>query len=268
MLGYVIDLVWASGAYLGYLFFLQIVLQSVIVIVKEYYLAFVHKDAVGRGPLGIPFIRPAAEYLGLTGDNSPKKRIVEHTSLKTYSLPFLSMFLYLLLNDYSLLTTVAACLVFVGLQRVTGLFLLFKFYTGTGKGAGFNLYHNGWRIIGIDIHAWQLRQHPVTGKPLGKDEQFFGPARPHIDIPLWNIHHWPWEQHDDHEKLEVLKQEASEKRAEKLLRKQAKKEARAEKVRQRTAPPSTEDVTSIPKDTTEAKEPEEEPQLDLNLFDT
>jgi len=148
--------------------------------------------------------------------------------------------------------------ILVTLMKISGVFFLFKIYSGTGKGAGFNLYINGWRIIGLDYHGWQVKQHPVTGKPLGKDEQFFSPARPHIDLPTFHLHHWPWEQHTDHETLEDLKKEATDLRADKLERKLAKKAIRAEKVRQKSTTSTTEGQGGAVQ--------EEDQAVDLNMF--
>jgi len=224
------------------LYSIQFSLQLVIMAIKEYYLNFVYHDSdkLGRVPLGIPYIREGGEILGLTGDNSTKKRIIEHTAWKTFTLPFFS-FLILFYYDFMLPTwmNLVLSVFLVVLLKFSGIFLLFKIYTGTGKGVGFNLYFNGWRIIGLDYHNWQVKQHPVTGKPLAKSEQFFSPARPHIDLPTFHLHHWPWEQHNDHETLEDLKKVANERRSEKLARKQAKKAIRAEKVLKRKTTTTT-----------------------------
>jgi len=116
-------------------------------------------------------------------------------------------------------------------MKLAGVFFLFKTYSESGF--GFNFYIGGWRIIGLDYHAWQVRQDPKTGKPLKPEEQYWGPAIPHIDIPYWNLHHWPWQQFDDHEALEEKKKEADARRSEKFKRKMEKQEKRAEQVRQR-----------------------------------
>jgi len=228
--------------------------------IKEYYLRFVHNDAVGRGPLGIPYIREGGEYLGLTGDNSVKKRIIEHTAWKTFTIPYLAaLVLFFYDFDFPAWMNVILSGILVASMKLSGIFFLFKIYTGTGKGVGFNLYKNGWRIIGLDYHGWQVKQHPVTGKPLGKEEQYLAPARPHIDLPTYHLHHWPWEQHNDHETLEDLKKEATDRRSEKFERKLAKKAIRAEKVRQRatTSTTTTADVGAVQ---------EEDQAVDLNMF--
>jgi len=245
--------------YFIYLYLIQLALQIIGMAIKEYYLRNVHQDAVGRGPLGIPYIREVGEIVGLTGDNSIKKRIIEHTAWKTFTLPLVSSLLFFHFEcSFPIWMNLCLSGLFVGLLKLTGIFFLFKIYTGTGKGAGFNLYLNGWRIIGLDYHSWQVKQHPITGKPLGKDEQYFSPARPHIDIPFWHLHHWPWEQHTDHDTLEELKQEASERRSAQLVKKMAKKASRADKVRQRNLAAPLEDPTS--------QEQKEEDIVDLTLF--
>jgi len=47
------------------------------------------------------------------------------------------------------------------LTKLSNIFLLLKTYSEAGF--GFNLYLKGFRVIGIDYHAWQIRQDPKTG---------------------------------------------------------------------------------------------------------
>ncbi len=122
-------------------------------------------------------------------------------------------------------------------------FTLLKLYSESG--IGFNLYFEGWRLIGLDYHNWQIKQDPKTGtnqairatnpkgKPLSPEEFFFCPPRLHIDIPNWNLHHWPYEQHQDdktlREAMAIKKakrdEQAKSKQAKKLLKQQRKAQA-------------------------------------------
>jgi hypothetical protein len=210
-------------------------------------------------------IREGGEILGLTGDNSPKKRIIEHTAWKSFTIPFISVFLLFHYDfEYTWWLNVLLSIFLVGLYKQIGFFFLLKIYSESG--IGFNIYYQGWRIIGIDYHDWQVKQDPISGKPLSKDEQYFSPARPHIDIPLWHIHHWPWEQHHDHETLEELKREATERRAEKLVKKQERKAARAEKVRLRNNNTNNEGGPDNTAAAAGAAVEEENDAVDLSLF--
>jgi len=85
-------------------------------------------------------------------------------------------------------------------------------------------------VLGLDYHAWTVRQHPVTGKPLNPDEQYESPARLHLDIPPLNLHHWPYEQHPDGETMSFLLGQKAEMRAEKRRQKEQKKERRAQQL--------------------------------------
>jgi hypothetical protein len=111
------------------------------------------------------------------------------------------------------------------------LFILLKIYSEAG--IGFNFYIRGYRIIGLDYHSWQIRQDPVTGHPLARAEQYWSRARPHLDIPPLNLHHWPFDQFNDAETMEALMSEKSNQRAEKHARKEVKRQRREEKIRQR-----------------------------------
>lgn len=217
-----------------YLFAIQLLIQIVLSISK--YIHFKYRVPSAQRELrvaqNIPFADLGQLILGLTGDNSPKKRIIEHEYIVTYVLPLISFFWVSItyLNLSLWLAVIGAVFVCLTL-RFSGFFLLFRIYSDSG--CGFNLYYKGWRIIGFDYHNWQVRQDPNTGKPLHPEDQYWGTALPHIDIPFWNLHHWPWQQFDDHETLEEKKKEADARRAEKLQRKMEKQERRANQLRQR-----------------------------------
>lgn len=60
------------------------------------------------------------------------------------------------------------------------------------------------------------------GKPLSRKEQFMSERRPHLDIPPLNLHHWPFDQFDDHntilEKLKEKQQGRKEREERKALK--------------------------------------------------
>lgn len=145
-----------------------------------------------------------------------------------------------------------------------GLYTVFKVYPA-GFGAGFNLYWRGWRIVGIDWHQWIMRQDVKTGKPLQPHEQY-ALNRPHIDLPLWEYHHWPWAQLPHSSEVAVvtaIKKERraakAEKKAEKKARREAVLQARGTKI---TNPKEIENQESSPSDAIS------EPTNDLNLLST
>ena len=115
-----------------------------------------------------------------------------------------------------------------------GAFTIFKLYP-EGYGAGFNLYWKGWRVLGLDWHQWVIRQDLKTRKPLPQDQQY-ALNRPHIDLPLWEYHHWPWTQlpHSSEAAAkkaakDVIRAAAAEKKAERKARRAAVLAERAAK---------------------------------------
>jgi hypothetical protein len=117
--------------------------------------------------------------------------------------------------------------------KVTSIFYLIKIYDG-GYGLGINFYYKGWRIVGLDWHKFLVCQDPKTGKPLTPEKQYWI-NRPHIDLPTYNLHHWPWAQTESHDEQAKKKAAAQEMRKEKELRKAAKLARREEKLRFRSS---------------------------------
>jgi len=106
-----------------------------------------------------------------------------------------------------------------------GPYTIFKLYP-EGYGAGLNLYWKGWRVLGLDWHQWHIRQDLKTGKPLHPKDQY-ALNRPHIDLPLWEYHHWPWTQLPHSSEVAAVKVAKDEKRAAKAEKK-AERKARRE----------------------------------------
>lgn len=87
----------------------QLALQGVLSLIKAHYLPsqpLIQENPDGeskenRGPLNIPYLRGGGEFLGLTGDNSPKKRIIEHLVWKSFTLPFLAFIAYFLWKGFN-----------------------------------------------------------------------------------------------------------------------------------------------------------------------
>lgn len=220
--------------------------------------------------------------LGLTGDNSPKKKHVADDrwiSFSYYAFAFLIVYtpvIKSLLGPTSPLYTYgvvfALCCIHCALWRYSGVFILFKFYDG-GKGFGFNMYYWGWRKIGLDWHAFQVRQDLVTGKPLLPSEQYFM-NRPHIDLPDYNLHHWPWAQNQSHDEMAQLKEAKSEQRKAKLEAKLAKRARREKSLAERaTSETSSPDITPTasnapsPMVSSKSEPEEEEISAAAGLFD-
>lgn len=147
-----------------------------------------------------------------------------------------------LLDDYPTLNAVMAATVSVGGSYVVwklGLYTIFKLYP-EGNGAGFNLYWRGWRIVGLDWHEWLVRQDLATGKPLQPADHYLL-NRPHIDLPLLELHHWPWIQFLNSVEVEKRTNEKNLRRAATAERKAERKARRAALVAQRgatSAPPT------------------------------
>lgn len=191
-----------------------------------------------RVSAGIPFIRSMGTLLGLTGDNSPKKRIIEHESNISFILPFVALVIHFYRylaeplewwpHSMMLLVAVLLSALISWAMKFVGVFFLFKNYSEAG--CGVNLYLHGWRVLGLDYHAWTVRQHPETGKPLNPEDQYESPARFHLDIPPLNLHHWPYEQHPDCETTNFLLGQKAEMRAEKRRNKELKRERRAQQI--------------------------------------
>lgn len=121
-----------------------------------------------------------------------------------------------------------------------GAFTIFKLYP-EGYGAGFNLYWKGWRVVGIDWHQWVIRQDLKTRKPLPPDQQY-ALNRPHIDLPLWEYHHWPWTQ------LPHSSQAAETKAARDLVRAASAKQKAERKARRAAVVAAKQaDATATPK---------------------
>lgn len=220
--------------YLGILFFLQAILQLITAGIKHFWLKYMisPKSSQERVATGIPFIRSLAYLLGLTGDNSPKKRIIEHEAYLSFALPFIAFIIHLYFVEA--LHFIIALIFSAGLtylMKVLGIFFLAKNYSESGF--GINFYLNGWRILGIDFHSWIVKQDPITGNPLLPEDQYESPPRLHLDIPPINLHHWPYEQHLDEETTNSLMNAKAEMRAEKKKSKLIKKERRAEQIKER-----------------------------------
>lgn len=124
-----------------------------------------------------------------------------------------------------------------------GYYTIFKLYP-EGYGAGLNLYYNGWRILGLDWHQWQVRQDIKTGKPLKPEDQYLL-NRPHIDIPPWEMHHWPWVTRPTNAQVELVKQAKSEIRAQRQANKEAKKLRRAAVLATRTDNTATPEILPL-----------------------
>jgi len=191
------------------------------------------------------------------GDNSPKKRYVNSESLIGYTLVIVSFYLnyyYLFIYDnteqqtdssslvstlqylYNIVSHVMVILLSVASTALFyhfKIFFLFRFYDG-GRGAGFNFYYDGWRVFGLDWHSITVRQDLKTGKPL-RPEQQFTINRPHIDIPSWNLHHWPWAQTQSHQELQEIMAAKKKLRELKLQAKEARKARRRARVEARNA---------------------------------
>jgi len=121
------------------------------------------------------------------------------------------------------------------LFKWTGLFLLFKVYSESGF--GLNIYYQGFRAVGFDVHSWKLAQDPISKKPLPPEKQYWCWPRPHLDIPPWNLHHWPFEDFEDAATLQAKMSATSERKEEKLARRAVKKARRDEKIRLRSPGP-------------------------------
>lgn len=159
-----------------------------------------------------------------------------HEKLRTYSLfiisclwvnetynPYVEESLWLRFV-FNLGISLSQYIVFV---RYGGVYTIFKLYP-EGFGAGFNIYYRGWRVIGLDWHQWQVRQDLKTGKPLFPKDQFLI-NRPHIDLPLIDLHHWPWQKRHikvDIEKLKVEKRVMREEKEKRRLEKKRRREER------------------------------------------
>jgi hypothetical protein len=148
--------------------------------------------------------------------------------------------------------------------RVSGVFILFKFYDG-GKGFGFNLYFRGWRKIGIDWHAFQVRQDLVTGKPLKPEEQYFM-NRPHVDLPDYNLHHWPWAQNQSHDEMQAIKESKADMRKAREEAKAAKRARREKALAERAS--TSPDVTPTASNAPSPVIPREEPAADEDTVGT
>lgn len=175
----------------------------------------------------------------MLGDAVPKKQFLKHEEFFTYNLLVVGFILTFLRRGYfaacvlvqidpgffcrfvEFLLCFAVGMGLTHLVRTIGFYTMFKLYP-EGYGAGLNFYYKGWRMIGVDWHQWQVRQHLKTGKPLHPSEQYLL-NRPHIDLPPWEMHHWPWVRHPWTASVESVKQKKSEIRAEKYARKEAKR---------------------------------------------
>lgn len=168
-----------------------------------------------------------------TGDAIPKRPFLKHGEYLTYSLliPAVALTWVRRVSLFEDWRVSVACGLLVG-AIVTyavskfGAFTLFKLYP-EGYGAGFNLYWKGWRAVGLDWHQWVIRQDLKTRKPLAPDQQY-ALNRPHIDLPLWEYHHWPWTQlpHSNEAAAtkaakDIVRAAAAEKKAERKARRAA-----------------------------------------------
>lgn len=235
--------------------------------------------------------------LGLTGENSPKKKHIADDKWISYSyfaIAFAISFHGLVcaaLSEYPAPYGYVLCrgrylcfspmvpLRFAGslvlnalhcaFWRFSKMFFLFKFYDG-GRGCGFNLYYAGWRKIGIDWHAFQVRQDLVTGKPLRPADQYFM-NRPHVDLPDYNLHHYPWAQTQSHDEMETAKSAKAEVRAAKEEAKAAKRARREKALAERAAASTTPSPDSPASGGSSATEPASEPdsptEAAAGLFD-
>lgn len=125
---------------------------------------------------------------------------------------------------------------------IFGAFTIFKLYP-EGYGAGFNLYWKGWRVLGLDWHQWVIRQDLKTRKPLAPEEQY-ALNRPHIDLPLWEYHHWPWTQFPHSSEVAAVKAAKDALRAASAEKKAERKARRAAVLasRSNTPTPATSDA--------------------------
>lgn len=167
------------------------------------------------------------------GDAVPKKPFLKHEEFFTYNLlvPAISI-VWLRRAPFEELGTLLywGCGPIAGLSGAyaawkLGPYTIFKLYP-EGYGAGLNLYWKGWRVLGLDWHQWHIRQDLKTGKPLHPRDQY-ALNRPHIDLPLWEYHHWPWTQLPHSSEVAAVKAAKDEKRAAKAEKK-AEKKARRE----------------------------------------
>jgi len=238
------------------LFAVQLSWQLVIAGIKHFYLWRLRAPATSsniaaddddgsgeqqdaRAPMGVPYIRAMGRLLGLTGDNSPKKRIIAHDLPRSFALfpvAFLGSFWWTeWLPTHSTMLSAVSAVVLALLLTVavyySNVFLLLKLYSESGF--GLNLYWAGWRIVGLDWHGWQIRQDPTTKKPLGRDQQYWCWPRPHVDVPPWNIHHWPFEDFEDAATLKTKMAETAASKAEKLARRAGKRQRREAKLQQK-----------------------------------
>ena len=78
-------------------------------------------------------------------------------------------------------------------------------------------------MLGLDWHGWY--QYEKDGKFLPNSEHIFI-NRPHIDIPPWDVHHWPWQKKVIRFKLTQEYEEAKKEAAERIKEKQKSKEIR------------------------------------------
>jgi len=220
-----------------YLLSIQLIFQIFLSILKNYYAwkAKKTKKEGERTSLGIPFYKYGQKLLGLTGENHPKKKIIYHDEMESFFLYFISLCIICFKYAESELdiTSVVKCLFIsmVGtvLMRFSNFFILLKIYSDSGF--GINFYWKGYRILGLDYHNWLIRQDPKTGKPLRPEEQYTCWARPHIDLPYWNIHHWPWENFDSEEELNEKKNVTKKEKEEKFKRKEEKKKRKAQRAK-------------------------------------
>lgn len=184
------------------------------------------------------------------GDAIPKRPFLKHGEYLTYSLFVPACALTWLrrvdfVSDWRIslaLGLIVGAVVTYGVAKF-GAFTIFKLYP-EGYGAGFNLYWKGWRVVGLDWHQWVIRQDLKTRKPLPPDQQY-ALNRPHIDLPLWEYHHWPWTQlpHSSEAATkkaakDVVRAAAAEKKAERKARRAAVLAERATKGDDATASPS------------------------------
>ena len=169
----------------------------------------------------------------MQGEAVPKKPFLKHNEFFTYNLFIFAIMATWWRRDWLagvpfLQTILGPILGVAGAYLIWkwGPFTIFKLYP-EGFGAGLNLYWKGWRVVGLDWHQWIMRQDVQTGKPLQPHEQY-ALNRPHIDLPLWEYHHWPWAQlphSTEVAALTAVKKERRAAKAEKKTERKARREA-------------------------------------------
>ena len=225
-----LDLLLAPFYVIGYLYLLQIGLQSIMLACKYI-----------TGNASHPFIIFGHSLFGLTGENMPNRPFLRHGEHLTYIQLHTVLFVLLVQSSYMpeyglffqiLLAFIVSGALVAFWNHVAGApYTIFKFYPES-NGAGLNFYLRGWRLVGLDWHQLLIKQDLKTGKPLHPKDQFFI-NRPHVDLPTLDMHHWPWAVHETKQAVSETKAKKDAQREAKRLKKEEKKQRRSEKLAER-----------------------------------